>query len=56
MTKKRVRTLYEVAHTYASRRRKKHAAKTWSETECGTYWWGLLEGYQAGVRAGRRKK
>lgn len=43
------------AHNYATRRKEKNSAGTWSDDERGTYWWGLYEGYQAGVRAERRR-
>jgi hypothetical protein len=58
MTKKKAkgRSMHMLAHSYASRRHVKRAPKEWSDSERGTYWWGLYEGYQAGVRAARRNK
>lgn len=44
------------AHDYATQRQKDSSATTWSEAERGTYWYGLYEGYIAGVRYARRQK
>jgi hypothetical protein len=59
MTKKkskRPKSIADIAWLYATNRRTKKAEKTWSVEERGTYWWGLYEGYQAGVKYGRRVK
>lgn len=58
MTKKKVRrarSISDLAHSYACRAKPK-APEGWNDGEKGTYWWGLYDGYQAGVRAARRKK
>lgn len=59
MTKKKVRrpvSLSDRAHRFASRRAPANVEQTWTPGEQGTYWWGLFEGYQAGILAERRKK
>lgn len=56
MTKKKSKPIPARAWLYATRTREKKSEKTWSPDERGTYWWGLFEGYQAGVRAARRIK
>lgn len=59
MTKKKVprrKTLDNRAHQYACARRKDNVPAEWNMDMAGSYWWGLYEGYQAGVRAERRRK
>lgn len=52
---KKSRSLHSRAHQYASKH-KLDAPSTWNEAERNTYWWGLYDGYHAGVRAQQRKR
>jgi hypothetical protein len=54
MTRAR-QTNWERAHKWASKHKLK-APKQWPIESLGIYWWGLHEGFQAGLRAGRRSK
>ena len=47
----------ERAHFYATRAERRNKPDGWPSDKygyCGTYWWGLYEGYQAGIRRGKQ--
>ena len=51
-----MKTADEHAHKYATRK-EKTAPTAWDHDEndfCGQYWWGLYEGYKAGLRRGKQ--
>lgn len=52
---KRRQGLHSRAHVWASRH-VKDAPDGWSEGEKNTYWWGLFDGFKAGIEAERKKK
>ena len=47
------------AHFYATRSEKRNTPSAWDKDEdgfCGQYWWGLFEGYKAGLKRGRKQQ
>lgn len=56
MNEKKSKPIPSRAWQYATTFAAKKAEKSWSDAERGTYWWGLYDGYQAGMRAARRQK
>lgn len=52
-TKRKPVSLHLRAHAYATRAQLQ-APDCWTKEEKGTYWWGLYDGYRAGVKYGRR--
>jgi len=52
-----MKTDQERAHFYATRSEKRNKAEGWDtdyDGFCGRYWWGLFEGYKAGLRRGKQ--
>lgn len=52
---KRKQSIHLRAHAWATKHQA-DAPSGWSKEERGTYWWGLYEGYKAGMATERRRK
>ena len=52
---KRRQGLHSRAHVWATKHQK-DAPSGWNKDNRDGYWWGLFEGYKAGIQAERRKR